>query len=149
MLLPLAAKWAEQHETRILAQGVPLTSAQQSDASRVGVAHPDRVRLLVVPSVPGPEDIVLRAAAEATGLVSPRTAGLSLRYGIYVRSDVANDRFLIAHELVHTAQYERLGSIAAFLRQYLHECITIGYPAAPLEQEAIVMAEGLREDSRA
>jgi hypothetical protein len=36
-------------------------------------------------------------------------------------------------------QYERLGSIEAFLRQYLHECITTGYPEAPLEQEAVRM----------
>ncbi len=33
-------------------------------------------------------------------------------------------------------QYERLCSIEAFLRQYLHECITIGSPAALMEQEA-------------
>jgi hypothetical protein len=38
---------------------------------------------------------------------------------------------------VHTLQYERLGGFQEFLRQYLYECITIGYPAAPLEQEAI------------
>ena len=47
------------------------------------------------------------------------------------------------HELVHTSQYERLGGFEAFLKQYLYECITIGYPAAPLEQEAILMAEEL------
>ena len=36
-------------------------------------------------------------------------------------------------QLVHTAQYERFGSVAAFLRQYLHECLSIGYPDAPME----------------
>jgi hypothetical protein len=34
-------------------------------------------------------------------------------------------------------QYERLGGLQQFLQQYLHECITIGYPAAPMEQEAV------------
>ena len=34
------------------------------------------------------------------------------------------------------AQYERFGGFRLFLERYLHECITIGYPAAPLEQEA-------------
>ena len=29
------------------------------------------------------------------------------------------------------------------LRQYLHECLTIGYSAAPMEQEAIVAASQL------
>ena len=32
--------------------------------------------------------------------------------------------------------YERFGGFRPFLDQYLHECITIGYPGAPLEQEA-------------
>jgi hypothetical protein len=47
---------------------------------------------------------------------------------------------LIAHELVHAAQYERLGGILPFLRQYLVECLTIGYANAPMELEAAEMA---------
>jgi len=43
---------------------------------------------------------------------------------------------LVFHELVHTLQYERFGGFPQFLKQYLHECITVGYPEAPLEQEA-------------
>jgi len=58
---------------------------------------------------------------------------------IFVRSDCWCERRLIAHELVHTVQYERLGGIRPFLRQYLTECLTVGYPAAPMEQEAIAM----------
>jgi len=63
-----------------------------------------------------------------------------LQYGIFIRLDCWRDRALIAHELVHTAQYERLGGILPFLRQYLFECVTIGYPEAPMEQEAIAVA---------
>ena len=48
---------------------------------------------------------------------------------------------LIVHELVHTSQYEKLGGFLPFLRKYLMECINIGYPEAPMEQEAIRMAE--------
>ena len=40
------------------------------------------------------------------------------------------------HELAHTAQYERLGGILPFLREYLFECLTSGYSEAPMEQEA-------------
>ncbi|HEX4665027.1 MAG TPA: hypothetical protein VH207_00400 [Chthoniobacterales bacterium] len=60
-----------------------------------------------------------------------------------MRSDCWRDRALVAHELAHTAQYERLGGIAPFLKQYLFECLTIGYPAAPMEQEAIAEARRL------
>jgi hypothetical protein len=123
-LLPLATAWVEQQEARILASGVCLSLSQLSDARQVGIVHPEHVRLLVVASIPIPEHPVLRAAGEATGLISPFTAGLALRYGVYVRSDFVRDRFLVAHELVHTAQYERCGGIAKFLRQYLHECLS-------------------------
>jgi hypothetical protein len=143
VILPLAAAWAGEQERHILAHGRSLTPGQISDAQQVGVAHPERVRLLVIPSIPMPGHPLLQAAGQATGLVSPHTAGLTLRYGIYIRSDLSDDRLLVAHELVHTAQYERHGSILAFLRQYLHECLTIGYPAAPLEQEAVLVAERL------
>jgi hypothetical protein len=143
VLLELATAWAERQESRILTSGVELTLAQQSDARQVGVIHPDRVRLLPVIKMPIPDEPLLRAAAQATGLISPITVGLTLRYGIYVRSDFANDRLLIAHELVHTAQYERCGSIASFLRAYLHESFNVGYPEGPMEQEAILTSERL------
>ena len=138
ILLPLACAWAEEQERIILRHGVPLTPAQTADAVKIGVAHPALIRLLSVGRVPIPENPALRAAAEATELVSPRTGGLSLRYGIFIRADYWGERRLVFHELVHTFQYERLGGFDPFLEQYLHECITIGYPAAPMEQEAII-----------
>jgi hypothetical protein len=62
---------------------------------------------------------------------------MSLRYGIFIRSDCWGDRQLVIHELAHTAQYERLGGIWPFLKLYLSEClVTPGYPFGPLEQEA-------------
>ncbi len=142
-LLPLAIAWAEEREREILANGIPLTPEQADDATQVGVTQPDRVRLLAVEVIPPPDHPLLRAAGELTGLISPFTAGLTLRHGIYVRSDFIDDRRLIAHELVHTGQYERFGSIGTFLRQYLAECLSIGYPEAPLEQEAILVSARL------
>ena len=80
---------------------------------------------------------MLREAAEITGLISERTAGLALRYGIFIRSESWGERILLVHYLAHTAQYERLGGFQPFLKQYLHECIIPpGYPFGPLEQEA-------------
>jgi hypothetical protein len=139
-LLPLACAWAGAQEQRILAEGEPLSTQQCEDAKAAGVSHPDRVRVLALPRIPMPEEPALRTAAEATGLISPHTGGMSLRYGIFVRADCAGDRALLVHELVHTAQYERLGGFPEFLSQYLLECLTIGYPAAPMEQEAILTA---------
>jgi len=137
ILLPLACSWAEEQERIIVRDGVPLTPGQATDAKNIGVAHPEKVRMLKVAHIPSPEHPALRAAAEATRLITANTAGLTLRYGIFIRADCWGARPLVFHELVHTSQYERLGGFQQFLQRYLHECITIGYPAAPMEQEAV------------
>jgi hypothetical protein len=139
-LLPLAVNWATAVEARILREGVPLTKESMVDARTIGVLEPERVRLLALARVPMPDDLTLKTAAAAIQFLTPATRGLTLRYGIFIRQDCWSDRRLVAHELVHTAQYERLGGIEPFLRQYLLECLKVGYPAAPLEQEAIAMA---------
>lgn len=135
--IPLATKWVEEQQSRILSEGVPLTSHQAFDAYLVGVKEPARVRLLRVDFIPTPEDPVLREANDRVGLVSPVTAGITFGYGIYIRDDMWGDRPLLVHELVHVGQYERYGSVKAFLADYLEECLTIGYPNGPLEREAI------------
>ena len=136
-LLPLACEWASAQEVQILAAGEPLSARQLDDARLAGVAAPERVRILHVAKIPAPEHPLLREAAELTGLISPLTGGMALRYGIFIRADCRGQRALLVHELGHTAQYERLGGLQPFLELYLLECVTIGYPEAPLEQEVV------------
>lgn len=143
VLLPVAVAWAEEQEDIILRNGVPLTESQITDARTLEISQPDRIRLMKVATIPVPEELSLKAAAQATQLITPQTTGLTLRYGIFIRSDCWGDRRLIVHELVHTSQYERLGGFLPFLQEYLRKCITIGYPEAPMEQEAIEMAARL------
>jgi hypothetical protein len=139
MLLPLACEWAAAQEQYILATGEALSNMMRTNARLVGVTAPERVRLLYVREIPIPNDPALRAAIQETQFLSPLTRGLTLRYGIFIRSDCISDRTMVIHELGHTAQYERLGGFVPFLRQYLFECLTIGYPKAPMEQEVIAL----------
>jgi hypothetical protein len=139
-LLPLAADWAAEQEKSILREGVPLSEQEAIDAVAIGVREPQRIRLLRVEAVPMPTHPRLRAAAEAIHFLSPETSGLTLQYGILLRWDCWRERPLVAHELVHAHQYERLGGIMPFLRQYLLECLTIGYANAPMELEAVEVA---------
>jgi hypothetical protein len=141
VFLPLAVRWASQQERKILLAGVPLAEPGSSDARLMGVTHPERIRVLKVDQVPLPASRLLRGAATLTGIISLDTAGMALRYGIFIRSDCWHDRRILAHECVHTAQYERLGGFAEFLKHYLRECLEEGYPAGPLEQEAIVKSQ--------
>ena len=139
-ILPLAVEWAEAKEKVILEHGTTLSSQYMEDAISVGVKYPERVRIHEVPQVPIPKHPILRAAAEATQLISPATIGISLRYGIFIHNNFSKDRYIIVHELVHTMQCERFGGLYPFLKKYLSECIEIGYPEAPLEQEAVRIA---------
>ena len=147
-LLPLAAAWAAQEEERVLREGVSLSQLEIADARAIGVLHPERVRLLRVEEVPVPSHPQLRAAAETIHFLSPETRGLTLQHGIFVRWDCWGDRALVAHELVHTEQYERLGGILPFLQRYLQECLTIGYANAPMELEAVAVAAGVLKGKR-
>jgi len=140
-VLPLASEWAEAKERVVLKNGIPLSNSQMEDAERVGVIHPERVRIFKVPQIPLPKHPVLKAAAESTQFITPDSVGFTARYGIFIHSDFSDDRCLIVHELVHTSQYEKLGGFLPFFRKYLLQLINIGYPEAPMEQEAIRMAE--------
>jgi hypothetical protein len=73
VLLPMACQWAAEQEEIILTSGDSLSAAQIDDARLVGVAHPERVRILHVPEIPLPEHPALRQAADATQLISPLT----------------------------------------------------------------------------
>jgi hypothetical protein len=71
MLLPLACAWAEEQERAIVQSGVALSERQLADARRVGVAQPERVRLLRVVQIPAPTRPALAAATGATNLITP------------------------------------------------------------------------------
>jgi hypothetical protein len=139
-ILPLAVQWAAEQERRVLCQGVHLSPIEMSDARAIGVRNPERVRLLRVAAVPVPVHPMLRAAAASINFLTAAPRGLALDYGIFIRTDHWRDRALIAHELVHTAQFQRLGGILPFLQTYIFQCATVGYPNAPLELEAIATA---------
>ena len=143
-LFPLAVEWATAQEQRILSEGVALTSDELDDGKAVGVRDVTGVRLLPVTMIPRPDHPQLRAACDAINFLTVATRGLTFAYGIFIRRDCWRDRELTAHELVHTAQYERFGGIEPFLQRYLAECLTVGYENSPLEREAESMAEGLR-----
>src|SRR5262249_24192966 len=134
-LLPLAAQWATELERRVLCEGVPLSKTEIADAKAIGVRNPERVRLLRVETIPVPAHPMLRAAAASINFLTSSPRGLALDYGIFVRADHWRDRQLIPHELVHTAQYQRLGGIVPFLQTYIFQCATVGYSNAPLELE--------------
>jgi hypothetical protein len=141
LCLPWVSGWARRRERHILRTGRALTSDELERAARAGVASPERIRVLTVSEVPLPGCRWLQTFAARLGFDGQATAGMSLRYGILVREDCVDDPSLILHECAHTAQYERMGSLSAFLREYLVQCLRDGYADAALESEAAAVAE--------
>lgn len=135
-LLPLACEWAEKQLENILQNGISLTDSQLQDARLIPVTSPEKVRLLKVDQIPWPDNPMLLAFGQQAGFFTDDTEGLAIGYGIFIRSNRWEDRYLIVHELVHVSQYERLGGISQFIEQYVTEYLSDGYDDGPLESEA-------------
>ena len=117
---PAALAWYNQTEQQLLPKGRVLTAEEQAMAQQLGLKHPDKVRILALESFPLPEDKTLRAEAERYGLGSPQEAGRTIGHAVLLKAKYASDKALLAHELVHVQQIERMGQ-ADFLKRYLLE----------------------------
>lgn len=135
-LLLCAVAWVHWQQAMVLRRGVPLSAVQRELARALGVVAADAVRVASVAVIPMPLPRWARGLAQRTGWISRHIAGMTLGHGIVIREDYSGDIRLLAHELAHVSQYERLGGIASFLRQYLRECVWPGYPHGALECEA-------------
>jgi hypothetical protein len=78
IITPRAIEWADQHASRILDMGEPLVEKDLALARRVGVAKPEKIRLLFVMQLPLPTDQLLRDVALENGLLGPSMIGLTL-----------------------------------------------------------------------
>jgi hypothetical protein len=134
-LLPKAIEWAQDQEERARKTGISLPSGFVEVARRVGVNEPELVRLKIVDWLPQPDDPVLKAAADETGLLSPIMTGLTLGYAVFIIAGNEHIR-LISHECRHVYQYEIYGGISGFLPIYLAQVVEHGYQNAPFEMDA-------------
>jgi hypothetical protein len=138
LAVPLATVWVTRQQALIQQRGFALDHEQCLDAHAAGVRFPEKVRFRVTDPVPLPVPLVLRQMLARFGWLHDDVAGMTLGYGIHLNVHWAESREVMVHELVHVAQYERLGGIRPFLQAYLRECLIQGYPHGPLEREAIV-----------
>ena len=143
-LFPYIEAWVTGLQQQAIATGksnplyYPYTRA-------AGVIHPEKIWILSAAAIPNPTHPRIAELAKEIGLLTPATGAITAGYGIIVRADCVNDLRLIVHELVHVAQYERLG-IVDFLRAYIGQLNEHGYNEAPFELEAeIKTADILRQ----
>jgi hypothetical protein len=134
-LFPLAIEWYGNVERQQLPRGRPLSQAEEVVARKLGVHHPQRVRVITLEKFPMPANNELLAAAQRYGMGSEYEGARTFGYAIMVKPRFADDSTVITHELVHVGQHDRMGR-AAFVRRYLVEMEMMGYARAPLELDA-------------
>ena len=140
LLAPPIAVWVWLQERQILRSGRPLLGEETGLAEAVGMKDPTALRVLVLETVPMPGPQWTHRFAHWLGFPALTAAGMSLGKGIYLQRKFEDRPILLAHECVHSAQYERHG-ILGFLWRYLYQCVRVGYVNAPFEREAVDLSE--------
>jgi hypothetical protein len=134
-LLPHVVSWITALESQARVAGRSLNGMESDLARKVGVSHPEDVRILSVEQIPVPPHVRVNQLAQSIGLLSPQTGGITAMHGVFIRSDCIRNARLLTHEFAHVEQYERLG-IEGFLREYIQQLTEYGYKNSPFELEA-------------
>jgi hypothetical protein len=134
-LLQPAVEFIASSEREVQQRGRGLTADELQLARSVGVAQPESVRVLIADEFIPPQDPAFAVAARKFGLGDSSEGGRTTGHAIQIKPNYASARWLLAHELTHVGQFERLG-IAEFVREYLTELLMFGYVRAPLERMA-------------
>lgn len=141
-LMPAAIAWAEDRQAEILTHGMRLTELQLELARDVGVAYPEKIRIMEVAEIPVPADAALRAAGEKLGLFNWPPDGRAMGYGVEIRCQPSAGSLsglstrLYRHEFRHVFQCEQFGSTASYLPEYLRSVLEYGYVDCPFEIDA-------------
>ena len=135
-LLPQAVYWAEAQSNLAALEGDSLNEFGLKLARQVGVEQPEKIRIQLVSDFTLPVDQPLRDVVVHTGLLGPEMDGITLGHSVLIRRGHHRNIRLLSHEFRHVQQYEKYGSITAFLNDYLWQIAEFGYRKAPLEKDA-------------
>lgn len=142
-MLPFTMWWVRHNEKIALRMGRKLTGEEWQWADQIGISQPEKIRILSVAKIPTSLPHFIERFLQQRGYPAGTATGMCMRYGIYVKETEAHRKSLIAHEMVHTHQFERHGELWQFLKKYLTETMILGYANSPLEIEANNKAETL------
>ncbi|MEM9715708.1 MAG: hypothetical protein AAF826_04245 [Pseudomonadota bacterium] len=135
-LLPKALAENRAMEARALRVGTPLTAEGIDLARKLGVKSPEKVRVVVVKKIPKSNTADRLIKAQPLLSLSATIAGLTAGYGIYLDDGYEDKIWVLAHELVHVAQFERYG-LESLTRRVITEQVALPGRLIPIEREAI------------
>lgn len=141
---PLAINWLNRVASEMRPGARELSTQERLLASEVGVMSPASVRIALVEEMPLPHDEPLRSMALKLGYGNKAIAGGCIGSLVWINRRHADNRALLAHELVHVAQQERM-SQEQYFRRYMAELAVVGYARSPLEAEANAVMSRYRD----
>ena len=68
---------------------------QKEFAEKIGIRHPQKIRILNVDEIPFPKDEVLFNALSKIGLSSSMVSGLTINYGVYITTSSIGDKKIL------------------------------------------------------
>jgi hypothetical protein len=128
--------WFNYHQSIAINTGEKLTESQMALAMTLGCIYPENIRILYVEEMPRVKSPLLCQVMDQAGFKIGDAYGLCLGYGIFILKGGKGDNRVLAHEMTHTLQFERLKSTRAFLNAYVQQFLLFGYTAMPMEKEA-------------
>jgi len=136
LILPYALEQNSLLQAHALNEGTPLNAEGIELARQLGVKRPERVRILVVDKIPKfrTADRLVKTQAEIA--LTATIAGITSGYGIYIAKSHEDKIWVLAHELVHVAQFERWG-FEETIRRVVTEQVALPGRLIPVEREAI------------
>lgn len=134
--IPEVIHWIEEMENFIQSNGRFLNEEELTIAKEIGILNYDIIKVWESNKPPKPKRTMLQFLGKEIGFFSSNTNGISFRYGIFIHQSCSNKVNVLEHELVHTLQYERFGSIEKFILCYLEDVLSNGYENSNLEKEA-------------
>ena len=134
-LAPLALDWFKEVESKFLKKGRLLTDKEIAMAKSIGVKHPEHVRVIILTDFPSPGNKKLLTETKNYGFGNSAESGRTMGYVVMLKARFKNERRVLAHELAHVAQQERMG-VKNFFRRFIAEHEIVGRRRAPLEVDA-------------
>lgn len=101
-MLPFVMVWVRYHEKNALRHGRKLNDSEINWAKKIGITHPQDIRILSLERIPTPIPHFIEKLIQKLEFPAGNASGMCMRYGIYTKQLHANNKSLIAHELVHT-----------------------------------------------
>ena len=135
LLTPLALQWVNEIEQKYVNTGRSLNKEELQMARSLGVSQPEKVRVIVLKSFPDPGNNFLLLQTKNYGLGASSEGGRTMGNIIMLKAQHKDKRWLMARELAHIVQQEKMGR-NAYVRRFIAEYEIVGRQRSPLELEA-------------